>query len=126
MAAHRARRLSDAPAPAGDRRHGFRRRSDATVRRTSHAAVALLGFVGGLAAGALVWSQQVHQHRRGLFSRSPLRRLAALGYLGGQPSVDAARLVRDYMEWERRPALRRRGQQVLRQIERALDASSLG
>jgi len=108
-----------------DRREALRRRSDETVRRTSHAAMALLGFLGGAAIGAAVWSQQVHQHRRGLFSRSPLRRLAALGYLGGQPSVDAARLVRDYMEWERLPALRRRAQQVLRQIERALDTTSL-
>ena len=111
--------------PEPDRRNGLRRHSDTSVRRTSHAAMATLGFLGGLTLGALVWSQQVHQHRRGLFSATPLRRLAALGYLGGQPSVDAARLVRDYMEWEPLPALRRRAQQVLRQIERALDTNSL-
>jgi hypothetical protein len=79
------------------------------------------GFLGGLVLGVIVWSQQVHQHRQGLFSRSPLRRLAALGYLRGQPSVDTARLLHDYIRWEPRPVLRRRGELLLRQVEHYLD-----
>jgi hypothetical protein len=50
-----------------------------------------------------------------------VRRFAALGYLSGRPSVDTARLLRDYIRWESHPILRRRGEQVLRQVERYLD-----
>jgi hypothetical protein len=83
--------------------------------------LAAFGFLGGLALGVVGWSQQVHQHRKGLFHASPLRRLAALGYLGGQPSVDTARLLRDYVGWERQSVLRRRGELVLRQMEQELE-----
>ena len=83
--------------------------------------MAAYGFLGGFVLGVAVWSHQLHQNRSGLFSRWPLRRLAALGYLGGHPSVDTARLLRDYIAWERRPALRRRGEQVLRHVEQSLE-----
>ena len=79
--------------------------------------LATLGFLGGAAVGALVWSMQMQRFRRDLFSPQPLRRLAALGYLAGQPSFDTARVLRDYVGWERRIILRRRGEQVLRRIE---------
>ena len=82
---------------------------------------AALGFVGGLAAGLLVWGTQVHRSRRELFHRSPFRRLAALGFLGGQPGADARRLLADYLNWESRPALRRRGRALLRRMEAHLD-----
>ena len=80
-----------------------------------------IGFLGGLAAGLVVWSAQVQRSRRDLFSRSPIRRLAALGYLGGQPGVETAQLLTDYVRWEARPALRRRGQHLLRRMEAYLD-----
>jgi hypothetical protein len=81
-----------------------------------------LGFLGGLAVGVLFWSRQQHRHRRDLFSRHSLRRLAALGYLkGSTPSVDTARLLRDYVQWEPRSGLRRRGRKVLRDVEASLD-----
>jgi hypothetical protein len=80
-------------------------------------SVALLGLLGGVALGALVWSVQVRRHRRNLFSPRPFQRLAALGYLSGQPSLETARLLRDYIKWERRSVLRRRGERVLRRIE---------
>jgi hypothetical protein len=83
-------------------------------RRTSLAA---LGFLGGVALGALVWSVQMRRHRRNLFSARPLRRLAALGYLSGQPTPATAQLLRDYVKWEGRSVLRRRGERVLRRIE---------
>jgi hypothetical protein len=83
--------------------------------------LAAIGFVGGATLGWLVWSDQLSRHRRGLFSRSPLRRLAALGYLSGQPNADNARLLRDYVRWEIRPFLRRRARELLRRMEAYLD-----
>jgi hypothetical protein len=83
-------------------------------------ALAALGFLGGLAVGALLWSRHQHRHRQDLFSRHSLRRLAALGYLRGHPSADTARLLRDYIQWEPRSVLRKRGQQLLRQMEAQL------
>ena len=80
-----------------------------------------IGFVGGLAVGVLASSWPLEAFSRNLFSGSRLRRLAALGYLSGRPSVDTARLLRDYIRWETHPLLRRRGEQVLRQVERYLD-----
>ena len=86
-----------------------------------HARIAAAGFVGGLAVGLVVWSTQVQRSRRELFSRSPMRRYAALGFLAGRPSVETARLLRDYVNWETRPALRRRGQHLLRRLHAYLD-----
>jgi hypothetical protein len=86
-----------------------------------HVRVAAAGFVGGLAVGLVVWSTQVQRSRRELFSRSPMRRYAALGFLAGRPGVETARLLRDYVNWETRPALRRRGQHLLRRLHAYLD-----
>ena len=85
------------------------------------ARLAGIGFLGGVAAGVFMWSGQIHRSRRDLFSRSPVRRLAALGYLGGQPGVETARLLADYVRWEARPALRKRGQHLLRRMQAYLD-----
>ncbi|MFL5606948.1 MAG: hypothetical protein ACJ8AD_10925 [Gemmatimonadaceae bacterium] len=87
----------------------------------NHARFAAFGFFGGVAAGLLVWSTQVQRSRRELFNRSPVRRLAALGYLGGQPGPETARLLADYVNWETRPTLRRRGLVLLRRMEAHLD-----
>ena len=81
------------------------------------AAMAGLGFLGGLLVGAVLYSQQAHQHAGALFSRSPVRRYLALGYLRGQPSVDTVRLLSDYLDWEKVAPLRRRAQDVLRCVE---------
>ncbi|HEY7233106.1 MAG TPA: hypothetical protein VH539_03100 [Gemmatimonadaceae bacterium] len=78
------------------------------------------GFLGGLIIGLLVWSTQIRRSRRDLFSRNPVRRLAALGYIGGHPGVDAARLLTEYVSWERRPSLRRRAEQLLRRMKAEL------
>jgi hypothetical protein len=80
-----------------------------------------VGFVGGLAVGLVVWSSQVQRSRRELFSSSPVRRYAALGFLAGRPGTDTARLLADYVNWESRPALRRRGQLLLRRMKAYLD-----
>jgi hypothetical protein len=91
------------------------------VRGAHHARIAAGAFVGGLAVGLVVWSSQVQRSRRELFSRSPMRRYAALGFLAGRPGVETARLLRDYVNWETRPALRRRGQHLLRRLHAYLD-----
>jgi hypothetical protein len=76
-----------------------------------------VGFVGGLVVGALVWSVQMRRCQRDLFSSNRFRRLAALGYLGGRPGVDTARLLTDYLRWETHPALRLRGERLLRRMK---------
>ena len=111
----------------GGRRQGTSRdrRRDGVGRRATDyrrgalggGEMAALGFLGGLTIGVVLWSQQLHRSKRDLFSRSPLRRLAALGYVSGRPSIDNARLLRDYIRWERLPILRRRAELVLRQVE---------
>ena len=88
---------------------------------TGRAKMAAAGFFGGLAAGLIVWSSQVQRSRRELFNRSPVRRLAALGFLAGQPGAETTRLLGEYVNWESRPALRRRGQALLRRMEAYLD-----
>jgi hypothetical protein len=77
---------------------------------------AAIGFALGLAAGAILWETQMRRSRRDLFSSNPVRRLAALGYLGGGDRA-SSRLLRDYVRWERTGALRRRGEDLLRRIE---------
>ena len=87
----------------------------------NHARYTAFGFIGGVAAGLLVWSTQVERSRRELFNRSPVRRFAALGFLAGQPGPETTRLLADYVNWETRPVLRRRGQRLLRRMEAHLD-----
>ena len=90
-------------------------------RRARAPQLAAVGFLGGLAAGVLLASQQLHRHRRNLFSPRPYERLVALAALRGERSAETMRLLRDYLGWESRPLLRRRGLQLLRQLERTLD-----
>lgn len=78
---------------------------------------AALGFLGGLVAGVLIAGQQLHVHRRNLFSRRAYQRQAALSHLRSQPSLETARLLQDYVRWEPSPSLRRRGMRILRQME---------
>ena len=91
------------------------------MNTTARARLAGLGFLGGVAAGLIVWGTQMRRSRRDLFSRSALRRFAALGVLGGQPGVETAKLLEDYVRWEARPALRKRGQHLLRRMQAHLD-----
>jgi len=77
----------------------------------------LVGGVAGATVGMLLWSQQMRNAKRDLFHRRAVRRLAALGYVGARPSVENARLLRDFAAWESRPALRRRAAALLRRME---------
>jgi hypothetical protein len=89
-----------------------------TLRRTEAVAG---GFLAGLLLGAIVWSAQIHRSRRELFSRSAAKRLAALGYLRGRPGLDSARILTEYVAWERHPALRARGRRLLHDMQSTLD-----
>jgi hypothetical protein len=96
-------------------------RGERAVRVLQVAGVVILAV--GVAAGlaALVVRDQMARHRRELFSPHPLRRLAALGYLGRrEATVDAVRLLRDYIRWETRPILRRRAAQILERMSNQL------
>ena len=101
----------------GDRRRRRRREEDAGA-----GAVALIaaGFVGGLVVGAAVWAGALDLTRSGLFSPNPVRRFGAVSYLATRPSVDTARLLRDYVRWEPHPLLRRMGRQALAAVEASL------
>jgi hypothetical protein len=90
------------------------------VMTSRHSQLAGLGFVAGIACGALAWSHLQRQYRRDLFSRHPLRRFAALSYLRTRPSMGTLRLLREYIAWERTPALRERGVSLMRNIEAKL------
>lgn len=79
-----------------------------------------VGFIGGLAAGSVMWSRMQRQYRRNLFSKSPLRRVAALGYLRARPTVNTAQLLREYVAWEPRSILRHRGVRLLKRLEATL------
>lgn len=85
------------------------------------AGIVLVAVATAVAVGVLIVRDQIARHRRQLFSPHPLRRLAALGYLArAEASVDAIRLLRDYIAWEPRPLIRRRAAQILARMERQL------
>ena len=86
-------------------------------QRASFVAV---GFLGGMAAGSLLWSRLQRNCRRNLFSRHALQRVAALGYLRARPTINTAQLLREYVAWEQRPILRHRGAKMLKRLESTL------
>lgn len=81
---------------------------------------ALIGLGVGALLGLGLAQYSMGRHRADLFSRRPLRRLSALGYLSGHPSVEAVRLLRDYLAWEEHPMLRRRAEAIVRRMEAKL------
>jgi class 3 adenylate cyclase len=95
-------------------------RRASTLRDTSTWLAA--GFAGGVMAGALLWRRTQGSASAKLFAGSPVNRAAALAWLGRHPSVANARTVRDYIRWERSPALRRRGERVLARMLTALES----
>lgn len=92
-----------------------------TRRIIKTTAWVLLALGAAAAVSALVVRDQIARHRRELFSSHPLRRLAALGYLGGRDAtVDTVRLLRDFVAWEPRPLIRRRAALILARMEQQL------
>ena len=90
------------------------------MKRSTTQTAVTAAFLSGLVLGALVWSTQIRRSRRDLFSKSPVRRFAALGYLGGQPGLETARILTDYVGWERHRTLRRRAERILRRMRSEL------
>lgn len=74
----------------------------------------------GFTVGAMWWSQRQEKHQRALYSPRKLRRLAALGWLSGQPTAQSVMTLREYLSWERNPVLRRRARRLLTRFENAL------
>lgn len=93
-------------------------------RARRHRRLMTAGFIGGIVAGLVIWSVQMQRCRRDLFSSNPVKRMAALGYLGGQPAGDGAthleavHLLTEYVVWEKLPILRRRGERLLQRMKR--------
>lgn len=82
--------------------------------------ILLTAFAVGVTLGLVLAQHSMGRHRRDLFSARPLRRLAALGYLGGRPSVETVQLLRDYLAWEEQGMLRRRAESIVRRMEEKL------
>ncbi len=82
----------------------------------------LAGFAGGVVVGALAWRRQQEMAHDQLFAASALQRAAAIGWLVRTPSAENARLLRDYIRWERRPTLRRRAERALARLLLALES----
>jgi hypothetical protein len=79
-----------------------------------------MGLAAGAAAGYAWWTGEQAEHQRALYSPRPMRRLAALGWLSGQPTVESVVMLREYVRWEQNPVLRRRARQLLTRFENAL------
>ena len=77
-------------------------------------------FVGGVIGGLILWSLQMQRSRRDLFSRSPIKRLAAMGYLGGHPTLENVQLLADYCRWEANPMLQKRANRLLNRMKARL------
>lgn len=90
------------------------------MRLVRSSRYSLFGFTAGALAGLFVWSSIRHNFRRELFSRRPIARFVALSYLSSRPTLETVRLLRDYVRWEQRPALRRRGARLLQSVESRL------
>ena len=80
------------------------------------------GMAGGLLAGMMWWSREQHAHKQALYHRRPMRRLAALGWIGreARPTVESVLMLRDYLSWERNPVLLRRARRLLARFENAI------
>ena len=88
-------------------------------KKTRNTSIAVLAAAATGAMAAWVIRDQMKRHSRDLFSPSFLRRLAALGYMAkAEATVDHINLMKDFIAWEAREALRRRAQAILERMER--------
>jgi hypothetical protein len=89
-------------------------------RRRRTGRWATIGFVGGIAVGLVLWSLQMKRSRKELFSPSPMKRLAAMGYLGGVASLENVQLLTEYCRWEPNPMLQKRASRLLKAMKARL------
>ena len=88
-------------------------------KKTRNTGMAVLAAAAAGAVAAWVIRDQLQRHSRDLFSPSFFRRLAALGYMAkAQATVDHINLMKDFVAWESREALRRRAQAIVERMER--------
>ena len=84
----------------------------------------MITFLAALAAGGVAgwWLARRHGilHAADLFSPDPLDRVAALGALARRPDPAALQTLKDYLNWEPRPALRRRAAAIAADVEQVL------
>jgi hypothetical protein len=83
-------------------------------------AAVFFGLMAGTVVGWFAAQRHLVRHREDLFSQRPIRRFAALGAIAAREGVETVRLLRDYLEWERHPMLRRRAAAIVRRMEAAL------
>lgn len=81
---------------------------------------AAAGFVGGVVAGLVLWSLQMKRSRHDLFSKSVVKRLAAMGHLGGQATLENVQLMAEYCRWEPNSMLRKRASRLLKAMQARL------
>lgn len=80
----------------------------------------LTAAVIGLAGGWVLARQHDRAQRHDLFARHPWRRFAALGWMEREGDSGVIPVLRDYLEWERVPALRARARRVIAGLQAAL------
>ena len=87
--------------------------------KARNTGIVVLAAAAAGAVAAWVIRDQIQRHSRDLFSPSFLRRLAALGHMARvEASVDHINLMKDFVAWESRDALRRRAQAIVARMER--------
>ncbi len=95
-------------------------------KRTRNTGIVVLAAAAAGAVAAWVIRDQIQRHSRDLFSPSFLRRLAALGHMAkAEASVDHINLMKDFVAWESREALRRRAQAIVERMERDVTGPAL-
>ncbi len=95
-------------------------------KRTRNAGIVVLAAAAAGAVAAWVIRDQIQRHSRDLFSPFFLRRLAALGHMAkAEASVDHINLMKDFVAWESREALRRRAQVIVERMERDVTGPAL-
>lgn len=78
----------------------------------SRAGAFLGAALVGLAGGWMLARRHDRGHRADLFAAEPYRRLAALGWIAAHDDAADLLLLRDYLAWERVPALRGRARRI--------------
>ncbi len=87
--------------------------------KTRNAGIAVLAAAASGVVAAWVIRDQMQRHSRDLFSPSFFWRLAALGHMAkADATVDHINLMKDFVAWESREALRRRAQEIVARMER--------
>ncbi len=88
-------------------------------KKTRNTGMAVLAAAAAGAVAVWVIRDQLQRHSRDLFSPSFLRRLAALGYMAkADATVDHINLMKDFVAWESREALRLWAQVIVERMER--------